>query len=83
MIFVITKVLGSYGINLTLGDCVRIVDATPTVLYHFLIDLFIYLWGFFAIGDTWWHKCVQSTIKQKNHQSVREIYCVTAALTDL
>lgn len=38
--------------------------------------------GFFAIRDTWWHKCVQSTIK-KNHQSVREIYCVTAALTDL
>lgn len=45
MIFVITKILGSYGINLTLGDCVRIVDATPTVFYHFLIYLFIYLWG--------------------------------------
>lgn len=83
MIFVITKILGSYGKNLTLGDCVRIVDATPTVHYHFLIYLFIY-GVFFAIRDTWWHKCVQSTIKQKkNHQSVREIYCVTAALTDL
>lgn len=45
MIFVITKILGSYGINLTLGDCVRIVDATPTVFYHFLIYLFIYLGG--------------------------------------
>lgn len=80
MIFVITKILGSYGINLTLGDCVRIVDATPTVHYHFLINLFIYV--LFAIRDTWWHKCVQSTIKQKKIISVREICCVTAALTE-
>lgn len=52
MIFVITKILGSYGKNLTLGDCVRIVDATPTVHYHFLIYLFIYLWGVFCNS---WH----------------------------